>query len=104
MSDHKLKIGFGGGVIHSKLVCPESGCRPADTCGQCGRVFGEGEGEDESERCPFCGDERERAVEAGCWLRTWADNEDLTEYLEGEVTINIASSWEDDGPLLEVDS
>jgi len=46
---HRLRIWLEAGLVMSELICPESGCEPVDAEGP----------------------------PAPCWLRTWAENEDI---------------------------
>jgi hypothetical protein len=71
---HLLKITLDDGAVVSELICPESGCEPVD-----------GEG-----------------PPAPCWLRTWAENEDLAaNYVLGRAvlgTFAIDATWKADAP------
>jgi hypothetical protein len=72
---HQVKLTFGAPWGHPELICPGEGCQPDP-----------------------------EAASKECWLKGWADNEDLTEYLEGEVTVQVDAEWdaEHEFPLVKI--
>lgn len=89
---HRVVITFDDG-IQAKLICPESGCVPVTICSYCNRNI-----EQTDERCPQC-----PSGEGECWLKMWADADDLLEYtFGGSVTVPIEFEWDGDGPSITV--
>lgn len=90
---HRVVLEFEDGNFYVRLRCPESGCAPATACGQCGRAF-----EDtEAKRCYDCPDEPPK----GCWIQSWDDN--LAEFVTGEIEVPVRVTWDGEGPLVELD-
>lgn len=85
---HRVVLEFDGGGIRAKLICPESGCTPGQTCGLCGRDYGD----PESTPCYDCKD----AKLDECWIKTWFDNESADELLHGQVELEIEGEWDGD--------
>jgi hypothetical protein len=94
---HRVEIAFDDGVS-AKLICPESGCTPAQKCGQCGRDLrprDEAEQREEGiEPCYDCKDAASWRDE--CWIKTWFDNVGADELLAGKITVEIDAEWDVD--------
>ena len=86
MSKHRVVLTFDDGVT-AKLICPESGCVPAEFCAGCGRSYGDGE----REPCFDC-----RAAPDECWVKGWFDEVCGLESLYGSVTVEIYPEWDYD--------
>ena len=89
MAEHLLKLTLDGDTFSSELICVGK-CVPVTQCTACGRSV---VGDDEAEPCHDC-----PTKEDPCWLRTWADNEDLTDYVEDLHELGtwpIEVGWED---------
>lgn len=96
---HKVKITFEDGCVSTDLICPpDDSCLPGQVCGACGR---DAEAPVE-ETGPPCYDCPSPAVARECWLKTWFDNDNMTEFLSGEVTVEIDAAWFVDCPNLEI--
>ena len=75
MGTHQVKLTFRPDCLTAELICPEDGCLP-DTEG----------------------------AEVDCWLEGWDDNEDLCEYMEGEVLVPVEAEWDNEHgcPLVKI--
>jgi len=95
VSAHRVVIEFDDGV-RAKLVCPESGCMPAQNCAQCGRdLRPRDEAEQQAEGIEPCYDCKDaESWRDECWIKTWFDNIDATELLAGKVTVEIDAEWD----------
>jgi hypothetical protein len=95
---HRVVIEFDGGAMTCELICPESGCEPAQNCSECGRdlrppALAEQRAEG-IEPCYDCEDAERWADE--CWIKTWFDNVGADELLHGKVTVEIDTEWDID--------
>lgn len=95
---HRVEIEFDGGAVSGKLICPESGCVPAQNCSQCGRELHPRDlteqREEGIEPCYDCKDAESWRDE--CWIKTWFDNVGVDELLHGNVTVEIEAEWDGD--------
>ena len=82
---HRVEIEFGTYGVSGKLICPESGCKPATTCADCGRDKEPSDG-----CCDVCAD----GLGDECWIKTWFDNVGVDELLHGNVTVEIDAEWD----------
>lgn len=98
---HKLVLKVENGGVSSELICPKVGCQPVASCGDCGRE----RGDEATDRCPQCPADADDAAWPECWLATWADNEDLTDFLcddaSIEVTVGIDPEFDGDAPVID---
>ena len=94
MRDHQIKVTFEGDCIAYELIHPESGCVCASLCTECGwdRAF-----DLDDARCPYCPEPSEE-----CWLTSWAEAGEMSDYLHGEITFPVQATWDGDGPIIEV--
>src|ERR1700752_2333162 len=60
---HRVQIEFDGGSTYAKLICPETGCQPALTCGEGHPPIETGE----REPCDAC----KNGPGDGCVLAAW---------------------------------
>lgn len=72
---HRIVLSIDDGCAYAQLVCPPSGCETAHGCSECGRDLSD----ETAERCYDCPPDTDE-----CWLKTWADNEDLTAYMRDQ--------------------
>lgn len=100
-SGHKLRFEIRKDGVTAELICPAT-CEPVERCGECGRHR---EDPPTVSACLDCPDQATKQWPA-CWLATWAENEDLREYLHDDesikLTVNIEAEFEDDGPIISV--
>lgn len=95
MSLHKLTIKVeDGGLYVPPLLCPDEGCDPVACCARCGLSIEDREPGDEP-----CADCPGPANAGDCWLSTW---DDLHEYLEGEIVVEVEAEWDGDAPKLTI--
>jgi hypothetical protein len=91
---HRLVVEIDAYGMHTRLVCPESGCERPGNCSECGRSVDDAE----TKPCPEC-----PSPDDECWLKSWADNVDLA--MEGMVTARvefpIEATWDGDGPVVK---
>jgi len=74
---HQVKLVYcDGGLTRTELACPEEGCEA---------------GWNEFAR-----------ADTECWIKSWADNEVLTDYMEGEVTVEVEAEWTGESPLVKL--
>jgi hypothetical protein len=90
---HRVVLEFDGGLC-LRLICPESGCSPAQYCGECYRNIDD----DEREPCDSC----PRPEDTECWLKSWFDNSSYDELLSGEVTVEVDVEWDGDHVNVEI--
>jgi len=91
--DHALKLEFGDGQFNATFVCPETGCTPSYTCGQCGREIADAE----TKRCYDCPTEP-----AACWLKSWEADGVINGCVTGVVTVPITSEWNGEYPVVKI--
>lgn len=95
-SEHRLELTLDVNGVTSKLVCPPTGCEPVEQCSECGRR----RGDKENEPCSVCTPD----TEGECWLRTWAEAEELTDHLHDDtrlvVTVPIEAEFDGEGPIV----
>lgn len=97
---HKVILKFDDG-LYAELICPESGCVPAENCFLCGRSV--------HETCPDippcydCKDGLGIGADE-CWLRGWFDNLTAEELLSGNVEVAITAEWDCDHPVVTIQS
>jgi hypothetical protein len=91
-SGHRVVLTFDDG-LYLKLICPETGCEPASTCGECHRHV------DDEERSPCAACPRQGD---GCWVKGWFDNCTYDELLHGEITAAIEAEWDGDHIIVEI--
>jgi hypothetical protein len=90
---HRVVLNFDDG-LRLKLICPETGCRPATQCGECYRHVDD----EEREPCGACpGPE-----DTGCWVLSWFENCTYDELLHGEVTVEIDTEWDGESLLATI--
>lgn len=98
---HRVVIEFDGGGTSAQLICPDSGCLPAQNCASCGRDLSL----DEAEGIAPCYDCKDAAAwRDECWIKTWFDNLDAAELLAGKVTVEIDAEWDMDHPVARIRS
>jgi hypothetical protein len=94
---HRVVIEFdGGGGAGAKLICPESGCVPAEFCGVCGSAYGDPEAEG-------CSDCRDDEAPTECWIKTWFDNVSADELLHGSIEVPIRAEWDGDHMVAHIE-
>lgn len=90
---HRVVLNFDDG-LHAKLICPETGCKPASLCGECYRDVND----PETKPCPCCPD----PASLECWVKTWFDGCTWDELLHGEVTVEIDAEWDGDSMIANI--
>lgn len=100
---HKLRFRITRDGVTAELICPETGgCEPVSACDSCGR----NRRDDGVEPCAHCPADDDDTVWPECWLKTWGDNEDLTDFLVDdesiELTVNIEADFDGDAPNITV--
>lgn len=77
---HKVTLVLDCEDVSIRLICPESGCEPAQQCSECGRPFDDAEATANgyAERCADCPSPTDE-----CWIKSWFDNLRGEEMLEG---------------------
>lgn len=94
---HRVSITFGQYGTGARLVHPESGCRTADRCGQCGRAFYD----EESKPCYDCTPPiPERFRE--CWVTGWFENLSAEELFSGTVVLDVEPEFKADACTLHI--
>lgn len=94
---HRLEITIDEGQARTSLICPERGCSPSSTCGRCGRDVDD----DESRPCYDCPREA-----SPCWLASWYDDADLTDFMTDQPvgTFAIDAEYDGESPVVTIAS
>lgn len=87
---HRVEIRFDDGT-YAKLICPESGCRPAAFCPECCTTITES-------GCECC----DAPPEGECWIKSWFDNVGADELLHGTLTVEIDAKFDGDRMIATV--
>jgi hypothetical protein len=97
---HKVTLVLEDDAVVVRLICPDSGCKPAQSCTECGWEAGD-IGIERCECCPRDEDE--------CWIKGWFDNLDALEMHDGECDLSgrtlpvpIECEWDGESLLWRV--
>lgn len=89
---HRIVVEFEDGTYLTKLVHPDAGCVPTNTCSECYADLTN----PESTRCDCCPPADE------CWIQGWFDNTTAEELLRGRIEVVVDAEWDQESCLLRV--